>query len=88
MDLEYKHSILDSLNINFDDQRKKSSVNRSLAALVDNGGPERISSADSVSKTYQKEKHLRQLLIFDKKKDGETQAVNDFNIINTLNNHN
>ena len=69
------------MNINFDDQRKNSSVNRSLAALVDNGGPKKIASADSISKTYQREKYLRQLLIFDKKKDGEAQAVN--HIINT-----
>ena len=70
--------MLDSLNINFGDQRKNSSVNRSLAALVDNDGPKGIASAESISKTYQREKYLRQLLIFDRKKVDERHAVNNF----------
>jgi len=76
---EKQNSMLASLNLSGTDSEKKEKPSRSVAALVDDvTRKSSVGSSPTNAKIYQREKFLRQLHIFDNKKDEETQTFEEF----------
>jgi len=59
---------------------KKDKVSRVVSALVDIDGRHAVSEPPVNLKVYQREKYLRQLHIFDNKKDEENRMFDEFRV--------